>query len=186
MTTKTTATMTTDNYFYGLPVELQRLIYDYDPTYRNKYEEVNMDITMWSHLITERKIMAISDHPITKRQRKKIIKTFAEYAPKDLPKDKLLTKWDYYQENWWIEYVSDDRIFAVSLDNWPFPNVVNLVNECEIIPDEDIYILEKKEVIEMINERIREEDEMYGIPDGMEAWEGGDRIQALHYYILEN
>ena len=57
------------------------------------------------------------------------------------------------------------------------------VNECEIIPDEDIYILEKKEVIEMINERIREEDEMYGIPDGMEAWEGGERIQALHYYI---
>ena len=182
MTTKTTTTMTTNNYFYGLPVELQRLIYDYDPTYRDKYEEVNIDITMWSNLMTERKFMVISDQPITKRKRNKIIKAFTKHAPKDLPKDKQLTEWNYYQENWWIEYVSDDRIFAVSLDNWPFPNVMNLVNEY-CLPDEDIYILEKRDVMEMIDERIREEDEMYGIPDGMEAWEGGERIQALHYYI---
>lgn len=179
MTAKTT-TMTTNNYLYNLPVELQRLIYEYDPTYHEKCKDVGAEIMNKSYLVTERYFMVVSDKPITKRKHKKIVDAFTKHAPKYLPKDKQIIKWNYYYEPWWIEYITNDRIFPVSLHNWPFANVMNLINEFSVL-DKGLRMWDKKELVEMIYRNIIEEDGIDGPPEGLELENDGVMLALIAY-----
>ena len=135
MTTKTT-TMTTNNYFYGLPVELQRLIYDFDPTYHLEHQQVLSTVKEVAHLMTNRKFVAVSS--INRFKYRDVLKLHSHlrcYAPRSLQYDNSEVVDDSADQ--WLDtidpellvHVDPDFYYSFTLQKWPFRNVLHLMRD---------------------------------------------------------
>jgi hypothetical protein len=140
-----TTTMTTNNYFYGLPVELQRLIYDYDPTYHLEHQQVLSTVKEVAHLMTNRKFVAISDsiNGFKYRDVLELHSNLRCYAPISLQDDNSKVIDDSTDQ--WLDsidpellfYIDPDFYYSFTLHKWSFRNVLDLYrNYYSVIYDE--------------------------------------------------
>ena len=136
MTTKTT-TMTTNNYFYSLPVELQRLIYDFDPTYHEEHQQVLSTVKEVAHLMTNRKFVAVSDsiNGFKYRDVLELLSDLRFYAPSSLQDDNSEVVDDSTDQ--WLDTIDPELLFHVdpdfyysfTLQKWSFRNVLHLMRD---------------------------------------------------------
>jgi len=128
----TTTMTTTNNYFYNLPVELQRLIYDFDPTYHEEHQEVLSTVKEVAHLMTNRKFVAISEFPFSFNCRD-ILNLRSElrcYAPRSLQYDNSKV----VDDDRWLDnidpellfYIDPDFYYSFTLNKWSFRNVLDV------------------------------------------------------------
>lgn len=136
MTTKIT-TMTTNNYFYSLPVELQRLIYDFDPTYHEEHQEVLSTVKEVAHLMTNRKFVAISDN-INGFKYRDVLELHSDlrfYAPSSLQDtnsdvvDDSTDQWLDTIDPELLLCIDPDFYYSFTLHKWPFRNVLDLMRD---------------------------------------------------------
>lgn len=140
----TTTMTTTNNYFYNLPVELQRLIYDFDPTYHLEHQEVLSTVKEVAHLMTNRKFVAISDslNGFKYRDVLELHSDLRFYAPRSLQYDNSEVVDDSTDQ--WLDtidpellfYIDPDFYYSFTLQKWSFRNVLDLLRDFEFIYDE--------------------------------------------------
>ena len=131
----TTTTMTTNNYFYSLPIELQRLIYDFDPTYHEEHQEVLSTVKEVAHLMTNRKFVAVSDsiNGFKYRDVLELHSNLRCYAPRSLQDDNSEVVDDSTDQ--WLDtidpelllYIDPDFYYSFTLQKWSFRNVLDLM-----------------------------------------------------------
>ena len=130
-----TTTMTTNNYFYNLPVELQRLIYDFDPTYHEEHQQVLSTVKEVAHLMTNRKFVAVSDsiNGFKYRDVLELLSHLRCYAPRSLQDDNSEVVDDSTDQ--WLDtidpelllYIDPDFYYSFTLHKWSFRNVLELM-----------------------------------------------------------
>ena len=130
-----TTTMTTNNYFYSLPVELQRLIYDFDPTYHEEHQQVLSTVKEVAHLMTNRKFVAVSDsiNGFKYRDVLELLSHLRCYAPRSLQDDNSEVVDDSTDQ--WLDtidpelllYIDPDFYYSFTLHKWSFRNVLDLI-----------------------------------------------------------
>jgi hypothetical protein len=131
----TTTMTTTNNYFYSLPVELQRLIYDFDPTYHLEHQEVLSTVKEVAHLMTNRKFVAVSDS-INGFKYRDVLELHSHlrcYAPRSLQDDNSEVIDDSTDQ--WLDtidpellfYIDPDFYYSFTLHKWSFRNVLDLM-----------------------------------------------------------
>ena len=130
----TTTMTTTNNYFYSLPVELQRLIYDFDPTYHEEHQQVLSTVKEVAHLMTNRKFVAVSDS-INGFKYRDVLELHSHlrcYAPRSLQDDNSEVVDDSTDQ--WLDtidpellfYIDPDFYYSFTLNKWSFRNVLDL------------------------------------------------------------
>ena len=131
----TTTMTTTNNYFYSLPVELQRLIYDFDPTYHLEHQQVLSTVKEVAHMMTNRKFVAVSDS-INGFKYRDVLELHSHlrcYAPRSLQDDNSEVVDDSTDQ--WLDtidpellfYIDPDFYYSFTLHKWSFRNVLDLM-----------------------------------------------------------
>ena len=131
----TTTMTTTNNYFYSLPVELQRLIYDFDPTYHEEHQQVLSTVKEVAHMMTNRKFVAVSDsiNGFKYRDVLELLSHLRCYAPRSLQDDNSEVVDDSTDQ--WLDtidpelllYIDPDFYYSFTLHKWSFRNILDLM-----------------------------------------------------------